>query len=64
MLKQRLVELGYAEVRAARIGRVIELDIESADQEGTRARISQMCDKLLVNSDVEHFEVLFEETKN
>ncbi|MCC6933589.1 MAG: phosphoribosylformylglycinamidine synthase subunit PurS [Deltaproteobacteria bacterium] len=63
VLKQRLVELGFAEVRAARIGKLIELDIESADQEGTRERISQMCDRLLINPDIENFTVLFEEKK-
>ena len=63
VLKQRLVELGFAEVRGARIGKLIELDIESADQAGTQERIGQMCDRLLLNPDIENFEIIFEEKK-
>ena len=61
VVKQRLIELGYPEVKGVRIGRLIELDVESADQAGTKERIAQMCDRILMNSDIENFDVMFSE---
>ena len=61
VVKQRLIELGYPEVKGVRIGRLIELEVESADQAGTKERIAQMCDRILMNSDIENFDVMFTE---
>ncbi|MDR2338004.1 MAG: phosphoribosylformylglycinamidine synthase subunit PurS [Deltaproteobacteria bacterium] len=60
ILKQRLIELGFTEVRNAKIGRLIELDLETADKDGARERIQKMCDILLANGDVENTITLFE----
>ena len=60
VLKQRLIELGFTELREARIGRVVELDLETADKDSARERIQKMCEMLLVNGDVENAITLFE----
>lgn len=46
-----LQKLGYAEVDNVRIGKMIELQVESADD----ARIREMCEKLLANPVIENY---------
>lgn len=46
-----LNKLGYTEVSQTRIGKMIELDVETVDPE----RIRQMCEKLLANPVIEDF---------
>lgn len=55
-----LGRMGYDEVAAARIGKVIELDLEdglSADK--ANARVTEMCEKLLANTVIESYRVEF-----
>ena len=55
-----LTRMGYKEVEAARIGKVIELDLEdglSADK--AEARVKEMCEKLLANTVIESYRVEF-----
>jgi phosphoribosylformylglycinamidine synthase len=47
-----LHSLGYDEVKRARIGKLIELQMEHADED----RIREMCQKLLANPVIEDFE--------
>jgi phosphoribosylformylglycinamidine synthase subunit PurS len=49
-----LKNLGYSEVADVRIGKLIELDVETVDE----ARIKEMCAKLLSNPVIEDFEIL------
>ena len=60
ILRQRLIELGFTELRDARIGKVVELDLETSDKDSARERIQKMCELLLVNGDVENAITLFE----
>ncbi len=46
-----LHRMGYQEVKDARIGKLIELKMEAADE----ARIKAMCDELLANPVIENF---------
>ncbi len=46
-----LQKLGFEEVQEARIGRLIELQVEPLDQ----ARIDEMCRKLLANPVIEDY---------
>jgi phosphoribosylformylglycinamidine synthase subunit PurS len=46
-----LQKLGYAEVDEARIGKLIELNVERVDE----ARVKEMCDRLLANPVVEDY---------
>jgi len=51
-----LGRMGYNEVSAARIGKVIELDLEDGlDTAAADARIKEMCEKLLANTVIESY---------
>ena len=51
-----LGRMGYKEVEAARIGKVIELDLEEGLEAGAAdARVKEMCEKLLANTVIESY---------
>jgi phosphoribosylformylglycinamidine synthase len=52
--------LGFAEVRAVRRRKVIELDLAGADATSARARVGAMCAQLLANPVIESWEVALE----
>lgn len=52
-----LKHLGFDEVGAARQGKLIELDLDAADAEAAKARVTEMCDKLLANPVIESYDV-------
>jgi phosphoribosylformylglycinamidine synthase len=53
-----LARLGFDEVKDARIGKYIELDVgEVKDAALLTARLQQMCEKLLANTVIEEFRV-------
>lgn len=58
LVTERLVELGYSEVRDARIGKLIELNLEGVDRENALGRVRQMCERLLVNQTIEEFTII------
>ena len=49
--------LGYAEALDARVGKVIELDLDETDPARAKARASEMAARLLANPVIESFEV-------
>lgn len=55
-----LVDLGFAEVLGARQGKVIELDIDNEDPDAVRARVTDMCEKLLANTVIESYTIEIE----
>lgn len=46
-----LQKLGYEELQGARIGKLIELQVENFDE----GRVKEMCDKLLANPVIEDY---------
>ena len=54
---EKLHQLGYAEVGDVRAGKVIELELASADPEAARARATEMARRLLANLVIESFHV-------
>jgi phosphoribosylformylglycinamidine synthase len=54
---QALNRLGFASVGEVRQGKVIELDIEETEQARARARLSEMCEKLLANTVIENYAI-------
>ena len=55
---QRALEgLGYREVRDLRVGKVLELELTATDSGQARARLEEMCVKLLANPVTEDFTV-------
>ena len=54
-----LRKLGF-DVRAARVGRVVDLELEADDVDAARGEIQRMCEELLANPLIESFEIHIE----
>jgi phosphoribosylformylglycinamidine synthase subunit PurS len=57
-----LRQLGF-EVEAARVGRVIDLEIPTGDAEAARADVERMCERLLANPLIESYEISVAEAR-
>jgi phosphoribosylformylglycinamidine synthase len=51
-----LRQLGFA-VDEARVGRVVDLRVDSSDPEVARAEVERMCEQLLANPLIESYEI-------
>jgi phosphoribosylformylglycinamidine synthase len=51
-----LGHLGF-DVHDARVGKVIDLEVEAADEATARAEVELMCERLLANPLIESYEV-------
>ena len=55
-----LARMGYGEVAAARVGKVIELELEDGlAKTDAEKRVKEMCEKLLANTVVERYAIEF-----
>ena len=52
-----LHSLGYEEVGQVRLGKYVEITLQDGDREKAKARVEEMCRKLLANTVVENFRV-------
>jgi phosphoribosylformylglycinamidine synthase subunit PurS len=55
-VESSLRQLGFA-VGEARVGRVVDLEVESNDEAGARAEVERMCEQLLANPLIESYEI-------
>ena len=55
-VESALGHLGFA-VADARVGKVIDLDVEAADAAEAKAQVERMCEQLLANPLIESYEV-------
>ena len=55
-----LRQLGFP-VGDARVGRVVDLEIDAADQVAARAEVERMCEQLLTNPLIESYEIELED---
>jgi phosphoribosylformylglycinamidine synthase subunit PurS len=55
-VEESLRHLGFA-VAEARIGRVVDIEIEATDPVQARAEVERMCEELLANSLIESYEI-------
>ncbi|HXH97182.1 MAG TPA: phosphoribosylformylglycinamidine synthase subunit PurS [Gaiellaceae bacterium] len=51
-----LEHLGFA-VSSARVGKVIDLEVDAADRAEARAQVEKMCERLLANPLIESYEI-------
>ena len=51
-----LEHLGFA-VSGARVGKVVDLEVDSADETEARAQVEKMCEQLLANPLMESYEI-------
>jgi phosphoribosylformylglycinamidine synthase len=56
-VKRALGGLGFNDVVELRIGKVIEVDVEAASAADARARVDDMCRKLLANPILEDYSI-------
>ena len=54
-VKRALQSLGFDDVKKARVGKLIELELRDGDREARKAELKTMCEKLLANAIVEDF---------
>ena len=54
-----LATLGFA-VKSARVGRLVDLEVEAADLDAARTEVERMCAELLANPLIESFEIVEE----
>ncbi len=55
-VENSLRHLGFT-VDAARVGRVVDLEVEASDPEQARADVERMCAELLANPLIESYEI-------
>jgi phosphoribosylformylglycinamidine synthase len=58
-VQSSLRQLGFA-VDEARVGRVIDLELDSADADAARAELERACEQLLANPLIESYEIAVE----
>jgi phosphoribosylformylglycinamidine synthase PurS subunit len=58
-VQSSLRQLGFA-VQEARVGRVIDVELENGDRERARAELERMCEQLLANPLIESYEIRIE----
>jgi phosphoribosylformylglycinamidine synthase PurS subunit len=56
-IRHALGSLGFAGVEGVRQGKVIELDLATADAAKAEAEVKAMCEKLLANTVIESYRV-------
>ena len=59
-VRHSLRKLGF-EVSAARVGRVVDLELAAEDRDEAQAEVQRMCSELLANPLIESFEIRFED---
>ena len=55
-VEQSLRKLGFA-VGHARVGRVVDVEVDASNPEEARERVAEMCKQLLANPLIESYEV-------
>jgi phosphoribosylformylglycinamidine synthase subunit PurS len=55
-VQESLRKLGFA-VGGARVGRLVDLDVEASSPAAARADVERMCNELLANPLIESFEI-------
>lgn len=56
-IERALPALGYDAVQEVRVGKRILLSLEASSPEDARAKVEDMCEKLLANTVIESYEV-------
>jgi phosphoribosylformylglycinamidine synthase PurS subunit len=56
-VQRALHGLGFTEVEALRVGKVLELEVPGTNPEAARRRVEEMCSRLLANPVIEDFTV-------
>jgi phosphoribosylformylglycinamidine synthase PurS subunit len=60
-VQKALHSVGYEEVSGVRIGKYLELQLDTQDRNEAEQRVKQMCEKLLANTVIEDYRFDLEE---
>ena len=60
-VESSLRQLGFS-VGEARVGRVVDIEVDADDPAGARAEVERMCEQLLANPLIESYEIELAET--
>lgn len=55
VIQQALETMGFSEAKDVRIGKYIELDLDTNDKAKAEAKVRTMCEKLLANTVIEEY---------
>lgn len=61
-LGESLKRIGFDGVRNVRVGKAIHMEVEAGSAGDAKARLAEMCEKLLVNPVIESYAIEIEET--
>jgi phosphoribosylformylglycinamidine synthase len=56
-VQRALAGLGFADTRDLRVGKLIEIEVDAATTAAARARVDEMCRKLLANTILEDYTI-------
>ena len=56
-VQRALVGLGFGDLRDLRVGKVVEVEVDAPDAGVARARVDEMCKKLLANPVLEDYPI-------
>jgi len=56
-VQRALVGLGFGDLRDLRVGKVIDVDVDASSVPAARARVDEMCKKLLANPVLEDYTI-------
>ena len=56
-VQRALGGLGFGDVRELRVGKLIEVDVDAPTPERARARVDEMCRRLLANTILEDYTI-------
>ncbi len=59
-IARSLGDLGYDDVKDARQGKIIELDLKGEDVSAAELKVVEMCEKLLANTVIESYDIRIE----
>ena len=55
-VESSLRQLGFS-VSEARVGRVVDVEVDAGDRDEARAQVERMCERLLANPLIESYEI-------
>ena len=56
-VQRALAGLGFADVRGLRVGKLVEVDVDATSAAEARARVDEMCKRLLANTILEDYTI-------
>jgi phosphoribosylformylglycinamidine synthase len=56
-VQRALAGLGFADLRELRVGKLVEVDLDAANEAQARERVDEMCRKLLANTILEDYTI-------